>query len=70
MNTLDLTIDGMHCDGCAGRIQSLLEKEAGISEITISAKAGTGQIAYSPHLTNEKQIVAIIERAGFTVGRA
>ena len=69
MNTLSLTIGGMYCNGCANRIHSLLEKEPGVREVSVSAHTGTGRIAFSPQTTDEKRIVAIIERAGFTVGR-
>jgi len=67
MNTLDLTIDGMHCDGCATRIRSLLEKDSGIREVSVSFETGMGRIIYSPQSTDEERIVAIIERAGFTI---
>ena len=69
MNTLDLTIDGMHCEGCVGRIRSLLEKETGVHETSVSSVTGTGHIVYSPHSIDEERIVTIIELAGFSVGR-
>ena len=69
MNTLDLSIVGMHCDGCAGRIRSLLSKESGVHEISVSSQSGTGRIVYSPQSIDEQRIVTIIEHAGFAVER-
>ena len=67
MNILDLTISGMHCDDCATRISSLLEKEAGVREVSISYETGTASLVYHSHAIEKKRIVAVIERAGFTV---
>ncbi len=67
LDTLNLTIGGMHCDGCAERIHSLLKNEPGVREISISFETGKGRIAYSPQATGKGRVVAIIERAGFTV---
>ncbi len=70
MNTLDLTINGMHCDGCANRIHSLLEKEIGVRKVSISHEVGTGSVVFNSQAIDEEKIITIIEHAGFTVGRA
>lgn len=70
MNTLDLDIEEMHCDGCATRIRSLLEKESGVREAAVSFKTGIGHFIYNPQSTDEARIIAIIERAGFTSVKA
>jgi copper chaperone len=38
MNTAKFKIEGMHCDGCARIIQSLLEKKVGVRTANVSFK--------------------------------
>ena len=70
LNTLNLTIGGMHCDGCAERIHSLLKDEPGVRDISVSFETGNGRITFNPQATGKGRIVAIIERAGFTVEKS
>ncbi|MCF6320321.1 MAG: heavy-metal-associated domain-containing protein [Rhizobiaceae bacterium] len=70
MNTLNLKIDGMHCGGCAERLHSLLVKEDGVEEATLSADENSGKVVFGPSATSEENIIGIIERAGFTAQRA
>jgi len=67
MKSLELRIQGMHCDGCAGTIEALLAREPGVKGASISYAAGKGQILYDPEATDPVRIAATIERAGFRV---
>ena len=67
MKTLVATIEGMHCDGCAGTIEALLAREPGVKGASISYAAGKGQILYDPAATDPVRIAATIERAGYRV---
>ena len=69
MDVLDLKIGGMHCDGCADRIQSLLEKSSGIQTASVSFQTGKGMVYFRPRTLDEEQIITMIERAGFTVDK-
>lgn len=40
MQSLRLKIGGMHCDGCAATIKSLLEREAGVRMADVSLQGG------------------------------
>ncbi|MFA4930321.1 MAG: heavy metal-associated domain-containing protein, partial [Patescibacteria group bacterium] len=62
---LKLKISGMHCESCEKLIKSELEELAGISQINIVAKAGTGEIEYDDQLVKPKEIVDGIGRAGY-----
>ncbi len=65
MNMLKLKIDGMHCDGCAERITTLLKKEPGVREVAVSFSAGEGQITYNSHAVEQERIVEVVKQAGF-----
>jgi len=67
MKSLELRIQGMHCDGCAGTIEALLAREPGVKGASVSYAAGKGQILYDPAATDPVRIAASIKRAGFRV---
>ena len=67
MNKVTLRIDGMHCDGCAERIRTVVSREAGVEEAEVSYGAGEARIRYNPHVVTEKALTEIIEGAGFRV---
>ena len=65
MKKLTLKIDGMHCDGCAERVTTLLEKEPGVREVAVSFSAGEGRITYNSHTVGQERIVEVVEQGGF-----
>ncbi len=67
MRTLTMKIDGMHCDGCADRIHSLLEKETGIRTAEVSYGDANANVTFNEHATSADRITEIVERAGFSV---
>lgn len=67
MKSLELKIEGMHCDGCASTIEALLAREPGVKGASVTYAAGKGQILYDPAATDPVRIAATIERAGYCV---
>lgn len=67
MNTVTLNIEGMHCDGCASNVQSLLERQTGIKKAATSFKDKQARILYDPSAVTEDQVVSVIERGGYSV---
>lgn len=67
MKTLVISIDGMHCDGCAGTIQALLAVEAGVKAASVSFNDGRARVLYDPASADERKHVAAIERGGYKV---
>lgn len=67
MKNLELTIEGMHCDGCAETIKALLAVEAGVKASTVSFKEGRARVLYDPAVVDEKMLVAAIEKGGYEV---
>lgn len=70
MKSLELKIEGMHCDGCAGTIEALLAREPGVKGAGVSYATGKGQVLYDPAATDPARIAATIERAGYRVADA
>lgn len=67
MKSLELRIDGMHCDGCAHTIEALLGREPGIKSVSVSHATGTGRFLYDPSITDAGHIAKIIQQAGYRV---
>ena len=70
VKSLELKIEGMHCDGCATTIEALLAGEPGVKATSISYAAGGGRILYDPGATDPGRLVAAIEKAGYRVAIA
>jgi copper chaperone len=67
MNTARFKIDGMHCDGCAQRIETLLEKQPGVREASVSFPDRLARIKYNQHAVSEDDLVEVIKGSGFRV---
>jgi copper chaperone CopZ len=67
MNTANFKVEGMHCDGCAQIIQSLLEKKTGVRAASVSFKDSEARILFDTKILAEDQLVAAIEKAGYRV---
>ncbi len=67
MKTVTLSIDGMHCDGCASNVQLLLERQPGIRKASTSFKDKQARILYDPQALTEDQLIRMVERGGFHV---
>lgn len=71
MKTTVFTIEGMHCDGCAENVESLVRKEPGVHIVSVSFAERQARVLYDPQAVGEAQLVAIIQKPGFrVVGRA
>lgn len=60
-------IEGLRCDGCAGTVKALVEKEPGVKAAAASFKDGEARILYDPEIVTADQLAAIIERPGYRV---
>lgn len=67
MNTINLTIDGMHCDSCAETIKGLLDAEPGVKQSAVAYKDRKARILFDPAATSADRLAAVIKRAGFRV---
>ncbi len=67
MTTTKFKVEGMHCDGCAQIIQSLLEKKTGVRTANVSFNNGDAHILYDMHAVAEGKLADAIEKAGYRV---
>lgn len=65
MTSIRLSIEGMHCTGCARTIELLLGAEPGVREAQVSFESATARVLYDPAATNAQALGAAIEKAGY-----
>ena len=67
MKTATFTIEGMHCDGCASTIKTLLDRQPSEQMATVSFAERQARVLYDPNAIDEDRLVAAIEKPGFRV---
>jgi copper chaperone CopZ len=67
MKTLTVTIEGMHCDGCAETIKALLTLETGVKAANVSYQERRARVLYDPAAIDEPKLVAAVEKGGYKV---
>jgi copper chaperone CopZ len=67
MKTATFTIEGMHCDGCASTIKTLIERQPGVQIATVSFAERQARVLYDPSAIDEGRLAAAIEKPGFRV---
>ncbi len=65
MQTVTLTIDGMTCGHCAGRVRSALAALPGTAEILVAI--GSVRVSYDPARVGVAQMAEAIAAAGYQV---
>jgi copper chaperone len=67
VKTATFRIEGMHCDGCASTVKTLVEKEPGVKAAAVSFEDGEARILYDPQATDEDRLAAAIRKPGYRV---
>ena len=67
MKEATFTVEGMHCDGCASNIKTLLDRQPGVLMATVTFADRQARILYDSAAIDETRLVAAIEKADFRV---
>lgn len=67
MKSLEMKIEGMQCDGCAGTIQSILSRQPGVKSSSVSFPNRMASVFYDPQETDAARLAEAVSKAGFTV---
>lgn len=67
MNNVILKVEGMHCTGCASRIETLLQRNDGVKRASAHFDRGEARVLYDPQVVTEDQLAAAIDSAGYRV---
>lgn len=67
MSAIQLTVDGMKCGGCSGRLKRVLEEKNGVHSTDIVLETKQVSVDFEPAMIDRGAIEAAITDAGFTV---
>lgn len=67
MERLELTVEGMQCDGCIASVQNALTGRTGIAVATARLDDGLVTVEFDPAAIDRAGIETAIEDAGFDV---
>lgn len=67
MKSVSFKVSGMHCNGCAQIIQSVLERNDGVRTCSASFADGVVRILFDPAHIDEGRLAATLERAGYLI---
>lgn len=65
MKTATIKVSGMHCDGCAQIVRSVLERHNGVQTSTVSYTDSTARVLFDPARIDENRLLQLIEQAGY-----
>ena len=67
MERLELSVDGMQCDGCVASVQNALTSRPGVAAATARLQDGLVAVEFDPSAIDRAAIETAIEDAGFEV---
>jgi Cu+-exporting ATPase len=62
-----LTVAGMTCASCVGRVERALRKVPGVAEASVNLAAETASVKYLPGVASVADLRAAVEEAGYSV---
>jgi copper chaperone CopZ len=63
-DTLKLSIEGMHCEGCIRRVSAVLQGVQGVKLGFV--EVGSAQLTFDPGEASAEEIAAAVNRIGFS----
>ncbi len=65
METTQIKIGGMSCQGCVGNITTVLQGMAGVETASVSLEAAEATVRFDPAQVDRAALLNAIEDAGF-----
>lgn len=66
MTTLNLRIQGMHCEHCARAVTNALQGVEGVRNARVDLKSGRAAVEYDEARTGPGQLVGAVMEEGYT----
>lgn len=65
METVELKVEGMDCEGCVKSVTRMLSGVAGVSGVEVSLEKGKATVSYDPAKSGPADFRRAVERAGY-----
>ena len=69
MQTLELVIDGMSCNGCVGSVTRVLKGVPGVADVSVTLAPPRALVTFDPAKTGRADFAAAVEDAGYGIAR-
>src|SRR5688500_8441807 len=70
MSKITIPVTGMHCASCQSRVQSALQKTAGVSDASVSLLLNNATVSYDEKVVEPKKLVEAIRSTGYDAALA
>ncbi len=65
MQTVELRVEGMDCEGCVKSVTRMLSGVAGVASVDVSLEEALARVTYDPAKAGPPEFKRAIERAGY-----
>ena len=65
METVDMKVEGMDCEGCVKSVTRMLAGVAGVQKVDVSLEEGRARVTFDPAKSNLAEFRKAVERAGY-----
>ncbi len=65
METVELKVEGMDCEGCVKSVTRMLSGVPGVEKVDVSLAAGNARVTYDPAKSGLAEFKRAVERAGY-----
>jgi copper chaperone len=65
METVELKVEGMDCQGCVQSVTRMLNGVPGVEKVDVSLEQARARVTYDPAKSGPAQLRRAIERAGY-----
>jgi copper chaperone len=65
METVELKVQGMDCQGCVQSVTRMLNGVPGVAQVEVSLEAQRARVTYDPAKSGPAELKRAIERAGY-----
>jgi copper chaperone len=65
METVELQVEGMDCEGCVKSVTRMLSGVRGVEKVDVSLAKGWARVTYDPAQSGLAEFKRAVERAGY-----
>ncbi|HSA72158.1 MAG TPA: heavy metal-associated domain-containing protein [Burkholderiales bacterium] len=65
MDTVEMKVEGMDCEGCVKSVTRMLSAVAGVSSVDVSLAQARARVTYDPAKAGLADFKRAVERAGY-----
>ena len=65
MDTVELKVEGMDCQGCVKSVTRMLAGVPGVEKVDVSLEKASAKVTYDPAKSGPAEFKRAVERAGY-----